>query len=436
MDVSPSVAIVVPRRPDGGRRDVLWSFCRPRWEQFGYPIVEGEHLSGPFNRSAAINTAVAETDSDVVLVVDGDVVIDPAQVVAAVDLAARTGKLVPAYTDYVALTEAFTERVLGGFDGNWRPGREFSMANHVSSVLAVPRSLFDRVGGFDERFTGWGWDDVAFHAACKAAAGVERVKGTVWHLWHPPAAENDENGVSYRNTPAYLAGAALADRYCTDNPDVIAAESRAADQVVAVILTTGTRDTLERTVESFDAQVSGPIGRKMIVVDGKAQPSFDGWETVNVRAGGYGAAVAAGIRVAVGSGQPWVFWSEDDFLFDRPADLGELQAEMDDHPDLVQMSLLRQAWYRHELDAGGVVEADPDAFECRGRHLRHRAYWTMNPHLTRRLFLAGHPWPKGKWSEAQFAERVFAESHTHAGVWGDGSPWVTHIGEVKAGRGY
>lgn len=440
MDAAPSVAVVVPRRPDGGRRDLLWAFCRPQWEQFGWPIIESEDLSGPFNRSAAINAGVARSDAEVILVVDGDVVIEAGQVVAAVERAADSGRLVLAYSEYVALTERFTDRVIAGFDGDWRPGCEFRMHRHVSSVLALPRHLFDRVGGFDERFVGWGWDDVAFHAACKAAAGVERVPGTVWHLCHPPAVENDPNGGSYRSTPAYVAGAALAQRYCScDTPEDVervAGEDRGGDQVVAVVLTTGTRSTLEATIESFDSQVTGPVGRRLIVVDGATRPRFDGWDVVNVRAGGFGAAVAAGTRLAVGSGQPWVFWCEDDFTFNRPVDLRELQAEMDAYPDLAQLSLMRQAWYPHELAAGGVVEAKPAAFTARGRHLRQRDYWTTNPHLTRRLFLAANEWPQGRWSEATFAQQVFEDAEVAAGVWGDGTPWVTHIGVEKAGTGY
>lgn len=434
-----NVAVCVPRRSDGGRRDELWEFCRPWWIEFG-PIFEGASPDGPFNRSAAINDAVRQAGPrDVYLIVDGDVICNPDQVWAAIRQAGETGLLSYPFTDYVGLSESFTQKVLDGFDGNWRPGADIVMqkGRHVSSVLAVPRALWEKVGGFDERFSGWGWDDLGFEGACKHAGKPVRQKGTVWHLWHPTAPENTKGADTYRCTPSYMAGCELARRWRkTTDLAAMVAESRDPDQIVAVCLTTGTRDTLAKTIASFDENVSGPIGRKVIIVDGIAKPEFIGWETVNIRGGGFARATAAAIRVAIGSGQPWVFHLEDDFLFDRPVDLSDLQAEMDAHPDLAQMSLLRQAWYRHEIEAGGIVEANPEAFEQRGEHLRHREYWTTNPHLTRRLELAGRDWPLGKWSESQYSKLVFEDSDVACGIWGDGSPWITHIGETKAGTGY
>ena len=52
------VAILTPRRPDGGRRDELWSFCRRWWtERFPDWEIHEADVSGVFNRGAAINAA-------------------------------------------------------------------------------------------------------------------------------------------------------------------------------------------------------------------------------------------------------------------------------------------------------------------------------------------------------------------------------------------
>ena len=68
-------AILVPRRADGGIRDLRWEQARERWEKFGWPIHVGYHDDGPFNASAARNAAAAQGDWDVAVFVDADTIV-------------------------------------------------------------------------------------------------------------------------------------------------------------------------------------------------------------------------------------------------------------------------------------------------------------------------------------------------------------------------
>lgn len=202
------VGVLVPRRADGGHRDRLWSYARKRWEQDlpDWPIHEGHHDTGPFNRSAAINTAARLAgDWDVAVVADSDVVIDPQAVVDAAAKAHGTGRLVITHTERVDLSRLGTEKVLSGYAGPWnrRPIMERVWKVSESSCIAVPRSLFDKVGGFDERFEGWGYEDTAFVIACERAGGVERLRGQVFHLWHERPADGG------RTSPTRAANLAL-----------------------------------------------------------------------------------------------------------------------------------------------------------------------------------------------------------------------------------
>ena len=188
MTPEPRVVIVTPRRPDGGRRDELWAFCQRWWdERFDWPVIEGLHLDGPFNRGAAINAAAtAAGDWDVMVIVDGDVVAEPEQIAEAVERAHETNRLTLAFKRYCALNQSMTAKVMDGFNGNWIAGAGLKMTAHVSSIIAVPRRLWDDVGGFDERIEGWGYDDTVFAHVCRTlGGGIERVPGDVWHLWHP-----------------------------------------------------------------------------------------------------------------------------------------------------------------------------------------------------------------------------------------------------------
>jgi predicted glycosyltransferase involved in capsule biosynthesis len=52
----------------------------------------------------------------------------------------------------------------------------------------VPRNIFEQVGGFDEKFVGWGGEDNAFWHSCKIVSGEPlRIDGFVYHLWHEKA---------------------------------------------------------------------------------------------------------------------------------------------------------------------------------------------------------------------------------------------------------
>ena len=86
-----------------------------------------------------------------------------------------SGSLVIAYTTYVYLNRRMSDLVLAGSTGSWWDGVEFTLANTCSTMVVVPRKLWNAVGGFDEGFVGWGWEDCAFSAACAALGGGRAV---------------------------------------------------------------------------------------------------------------------------------------------------------------------------------------------------------------------------------------------------------------------
>lgn len=209
------VVVLVPRRADGGHRDRLWEFVRQRWATDfpDWPVVEGHHDNGLFNRSAAINRAAKQAGAwDVAVITDSDIIGNPGAVVDAVAKAYGTGRMTVTHTKRVDLSRQGTEKVMTGYRGPWdrRPIMERVWKVSDSSCIAVPRSLFDKVGGFPEEFEGWGYEDSAFVTLCERAAGpVVRLPGTVFHLWH----ERPADGA--RNSPSRAANLALLERLRT-----------------------------------------------------------------------------------------------------------------------------------------------------------------------------------------------------------------------------
>lgn len=170
-------------------------------------MIVGTHAGKqPFNRSLAINRAAAKAGAwDVAIIADADSFVGADQILAAIDTAAASGQMTMAFDRWCHLTPAMTTRVMAGDQGNWWPGVDVSMTDTCSSMFAVPRPLWDLVGGFDERFTGWGAEDIAFaHAARTLGGGWQRIPGACWHLAHDPAPRGDA---------PLAANIALADRY-------------------------------------------------------------------------------------------------------------------------------------------------------------------------------------------------------------------------------
>lgn len=209
-----NTVVIVPFRPDFGHRDVVWDFLRWNfWEHVPYRVVVGRHHGGLFNRSAAINCAAADGPWDVAVIADADTWVPFPQLVEAVDTARSTGRVCAAFDMVVEINQSSTHDLLKG-------RRSLLDTDHLSadrirvtdlevqsSAIVVPRQVWDDVGGFDERFVGWGGEDNAFWRAATILGGEpDRVSGMAYHLWHEPSAGKHQGR-------QYAANLALWKRY-------------------------------------------------------------------------------------------------------------------------------------------------------------------------------------------------------------------------------
>lgn len=193
--------VLVPRRPDGGRRDEIWRYLSTKyWPQFSdLTIFESDAPGEPFARAAAINAAAAAAgDWEVAIIADADSFVPVAQLRAA---QARVDyRMVIPHTRWLGLSDYDTTMLLRGWiDKPYRYAVERTGSSAVSGVLVVPRAVWDAVGGFDEAFVGYGWEDFAFARACELYSGLVRVDGPVWHMSHPPMDQTSGNALRYEH---------------------------------------------------------------------------------------------------------------------------------------------------------------------------------------------------------------------------------------------
>lgn len=189
------VVVLVPRRRDPWR-DRLWTYAREHLAgEVNWPVFEGFHEEGSFNRAAAINAA-ARRPWRYAVILDADTVVERRNLLAGVQAARRGGLALP-HDHFRSLTRRGTRSVLRGLIEPQDAPVRWVRENTKSSCICVSRELWEEVGGFDERFHGWGFEDAAFFAACRALAGVERIPGPVHHLWHPRSPEKDPASPDY-----------------------------------------------------------------------------------------------------------------------------------------------------------------------------------------------------------------------------------------------
>ena len=137
----------------------------------------------------------------------------------------------------------------------------------------------------------------------------------------------------------------------------------------------------------------------------------------------------------------FVFWLEHDFLIERRFNLAPLAALLIEKPELAQVALVRNAVNEREENAGGIIDVHPRSdyvHVVRDNHqwLEHRINFTTNPSLMRRQFMEENPWPDySSECEGKFSADFLARGY-HFAYWGDGTPWVTHVGPMRTGHSY
>ena len=449
---SARAVVMVPWRGGDPQREAAWDFVRTAWKRDGWAVVTGEPKGKTWSASEARNAAAsAATDWDVAVFADADTIPGDFDVIRkAVEVAHKRDRMVRPYRHYWQMDEAATATWLKTGE---RPSEGASHLREVAhgGVNVIPRGLFEKVGGYDERFKGWGWEDTAMEAACRVLGGFEQLTGDVYHLWHPIGPDRAADD------PQRLANVALGHRYLKARTrramrDIVAErEPKGEPRFGLVIIANGRRDHIEQTVSSIDEHLGDFDAR--LICDDSGDPEYAAWLretfpgfTIDAhRHLGHGGAVHTALQRAASLPVDWVFWCEDDMTFTRKVDLHAMAAQMDANPLLAQMVIKRQAWFPAEVEAGPTVIDRFDAAEFTERGdgngsawLEHRLFYSLNPHLVRRSFIAHHRWPARPNSEHHFSRRLFRERGLVVGMWGKrtDAPWVLHMGGERTGTGY
>jgi len=137
-------------------------------------------VGGSSSPGAARNKGADRVETPVVVFNDADTIVPASQIREAARLAAEEPGLVYGYDLYLRCTEQATyasDPTGGPFE------RELTNPPSMGCA-AISVECFQKVGCFDERFDGWGYEDVEFARRCAGLWPVRRVAGPAFHLWH------------------------------------------------------------------------------------------------------------------------------------------------------------------------------------------------------------------------------------------------------------
>lgn len=178
------VAVGVPWRGGQAHREELWAIVRPELEALGWPLFTGDR-EGPWSRAAACNAAAAAAgDWDVLLMADADTIPDPAAIYSAVEHVVAHGGAVRPHDHLWALNRYETRWFLE-WPASQRTRFRARRRNLGGGLLVVAREAWEAVGGYDERFVGWGHEDSDLSTRLLVFADWDLWPGHAWHLWHP-----------------------------------------------------------------------------------------------------------------------------------------------------------------------------------------------------------------------------------------------------------
>ncbi len=192
------VSILVPFKSDGRHRLRNWEWLLQRYEMLlpHAEICMGDTDIKPYCKAAAVNSAAKKATRDILIIADSDIAFDTDKLESAVAMLDSYPWVIP-YEDRKELTEAQTINLIKQHSPSVKLSEmDFTgcvnYSSGVGSINIVPRSYFEKAGGFDERFRGWGYEDNAFAMSLDTLFGNHfRPKGSViWHLNHPPAFEH------------------------------------------------------------------------------------------------------------------------------------------------------------------------------------------------------------------------------------------------------
>jgi len=180
-----SIILAAPSACEYRKRDYAYVLNYLQSLPFGEIITvtgtEDEH----YNKSALYQTGAKKAKGKYLYFRDADCVCDKRALARALNAVAGGKDWATPTSHVVRLTNDETETYLNC--GLVRPSNAPYNNQLAGGAFVVTREFWDKTGGFDTRFNGWGGEDSAYSHEIKLAGnGFIPEHEVLIHLWHPP----------------------------------------------------------------------------------------------------------------------------------------------------------------------------------------------------------------------------------------------------------
>jgi mannosyltransferase OCH1-like enzyme len=197
-----NISFIIPYKPDNGPRDKIFNFVYNKYKK-DFPNSEfilGEDTSGEehFCKSHAVNDGVAKSKGEIIIITDGDLIVDK-KVIEKGIAGLRTSPFILPFGYCANLTAKISEEIVNGQKftepqmrqnnyvvRNIRVGESQWGDKLAGLIQIITKDLFYQIGGMDERFKGWGYEDTVFCWRIMKEIGDYDILPNDWiyHLHH------------------------------------------------------------------------------------------------------------------------------------------------------------------------------------------------------------------------------------------------------------
>jgi glycosyltransferase involved in cell wall biosynthesis len=188
-------------------------------------ILQTKEADGPFSRARTINAGVLAATGDTIVVSDADLVLLPPLMQDCLDKAGSVAVVKP-YMNIAWCTAEASKLFRTHFDFKFinpavnAPIKMQNVPNASGGMFIIRRNQFLHIGGFDERFVGWGKEDEATDIKIHRFMQVHVMPNIAAHLYHP----DGPRALWQANNRIYLEVKRLGNR---SRDDVFLADCRA-----------------------------------------------------------------------------------------------------------------------------------------------------------------------------------------------------------------